>query len=230
MLWLIIGTILELSAFFQNSAGHGVQSVQVIIAPIFIAASVYVSFSGLLKKLEIDKVGFNRRAQSFLFIIGDIISFSLQIAGVVLQMIEDDKSLGQGLIITGFVVQIVSFCCFVILVISAHRKINNCMVQASMTGYYNWRNYIKILYTLATFFFIRNIFRLVEYVQGYGGYIFNHAVFAYIFDAAPMALVCAILVIMHPGFVYAAVAKFMMESKGFQYENGRGDGSSIEMA
>lgn len=135
MLWLIIGTILELSAFFQNSAGHGVQSVQVIIAPIFIAASVYISFSGLLKKLEIPKVGFNRRFQSFLFIIGDIVSFGLQIAGVVLQMIEDNKALGQGLIITGFVVQIVSFCCFVTLVISAHRIVNRTMVQSTMKGY-----------------------------------------------------------------------------------------------
>lgn len=228
MLWLIIGTILELSAFFQNSAGHGVQSVQVIIAPIFIAASVYISFSGLLKKLEIPKVGFNRRFQSLLFIIGDIVSFGLQIAGVVLQMIEDDKALGQGLIITGFVVQIVSFCCFVTLVISAHRIVNRTMVQSTMKGYYSWRTYFKVLYVLAILFFIRNIFRLVEYAQGYGGYIFNHAVFAYIFDASPMLIVCIILVIVHPGFVYAKVQKFMMESKGFKQDDMR-DQSSIEI-
>ncbi|CAD1813484.1 RTA1 like family protein [Candida parapsilosis] len=229
MLWLIIGTILELSAFFSNNAGNGVQSVQVIIAPIFIAASVYFSFSGLLKKLEIPKIGFNRRFQSFLFIIGDIISFGLQIAGVVLQMIEDDKSLGQGLIITGFIVQIVSFCCFFTLVIAGHRKVNRMPLQSIMKGYYSWRTYFKVLYVLALLFFIRNIFRLVEYAQGYGGYIFNHAVYAYIFDAAPMLIVCILLVIVHPGFVYAKVQKFMMEPRGDQ-EDDIVDKSSIEMA
>ncbi|KAI5967508.1 hypothetical protein KGF57_000348 [Candida theae] len=215
MLWLIIGIILEVTAFFQNSAGNGVQSVQVIIAPIFIAASVYVSFSGLLKNLEIDKIGFNRKAQSFLFIVGDIASFGLQVAGVVLQMIEDNKSLGQGLIITGFIIQIVSFCCFIALVISGHRTINTTVIQATMQGYYCWKSYFKALYVIAVLFFIRNVFRLIEYGQGYGKYIFNHAVFAYIFDAAPMLIVCAILVLVHPGFVYARVQKFMSESKGF---------------
>ncbi|KAI5952128.1 hypothetical protein CANMA_005115 [Candida margitis] len=216
-----------ISAYFQNSAGNGVQSVQVIIAPIFIAASVYVSLGGLLKKLEIFKVGFNRKFQSFLFIIGDI-TFGLQIAGVVLQMIEDNKALGQGLVIGGFVLQIISFCCFIALVALAHRKVNNTALQSKMTGFHSWRTYFKVLYAVIVLFFIRNIFRLIEYAQGFGGYIFDHAVFAYIFDSVPMLIVCTLLAIVHPGFVYSKVRGFMVEANGLQPDK-RMDQSSIEL-
>lgn len=204
MLWLIVGGILEISSYFSSNAGNGTQTVQVIIAPIFLAASVYISLGSLLKRLEVTSV-INNKLQSFLFIMGDIVSFGLQVSGVVLQMILDNKALGKGLAIGGFILQIVSFIGFVTLIVIAQRQIEDDPKHNTMQGFHSWRSYIKALYTVLTLFLIRNIFRLVEYSQGWGGFIFTHAVFAYIFDASTIALIYLILVIQHPGFTFQKI-------------------------
>lgn len=193
MLWLIIGLILEITGYFSSGGGHGVQTAQVIIAPIFLAASVYISFGGLMKRLQspsafIVSHGF----QSFLFIVGDILSFGLQIAGIVLQFVLDNSRVGTGMIIGGFALQIISFCCFVTLTFVSQRRLRANVLK--------W--YFTALYVIIVLFFIRNIFRLVEYAQGWNGYIFRHAAFAYVFDSTTMLLVCLILLVIHPGFVY----------------------------
>lgn len=202
MLWLIVGLILEITGYFSPGGGHGVQTVQVIIAPIFLAASVYISFGSLMKRLQAPTAfvvshGF----QSFLFIVGDIASFGLQIAGIVLQLMLENHNIGTGMIIGGFVLQLISFSCFLTLTIVSQRRLKNAKIDIAK-GIHTWQSYFKALYVIIVLFFIRNIFRLVEYSQGWNGYIFRHAAFAYIFDSTTMLFVCTILVLMHPGFVY----------------------------
>ena len=203
MLWLIIGLILEITGYFSSGGGHGVQTAQVIIAPIFLAASVYISFGGLMKRLQspspfIVSHGF----QSFLFVVGDIVSFGLQIAGIVLQLVLDNSGVGTGMIIGGFALQIVSFCCFVTLTFVSQRRLKTVNFPQ---GFHTWKSYITALYVIIVLFFIRNIFRLVEYAQGWNGYIFRHAAFAYVFDSTTMLLVCLILLVVHPGFIYEKI-------------------------
>lgn len=202
MLWLIVGIILEISAYFQNSAGHGTQSVQVIIAPIFIAASIYMSFGGVLKRAKIPSV-INSGLSSFLFIVGDIVSFGLQIAGIVLQMVLDNKAIGTGLVIGGFVLQLISFGCFLTLIILAHKKVRQDFTQELLYIL----TYFKVLYVTSAGFLVRNLFRIVEYGQGWGGFIFTHTIFVYIFDSIPMIVVCAILAFYNPGFIYEKLSK-----------------------
>ena len=212
MLWLIIGLILEITGYFSSGGGHGVQTVQVIIAPIFLAASVYISFGNLMKRLQspsafIISHGF----QSFLFVVGDIASFGLQIAGIVLQLVLDNSGVGTGMIIGGFALQIISFCCFVTLTFVSQRRLE---APNFAKGFHTWKSYITALYVIIVLFFIRNIFRLVEYAQGWNGYIFRHAAFAYVFDSTTMLLVCLILIVVHPGFVYEKIEQpAVMDSK-----------------
>lgn len=50
---------------------------------------------------------------------------------------------------------------------------------------------------------VRSIFRVVEYLQGFNGYILKHEAFLYIFDASLMLLVMVIFVMIHPSEVNA---------------------------
>jgi uncharacterized membrane protein YdbT with pleckstrin-like domain len=53
MLWVIVGGILIITGYAnKSSAGHECQSVQVVIAPIFIVATIYICFPKVLKKLN----------------------------------------------------------------------------------------------------------------------------------------------------------------------------------
>lgn len=208
MVWLIIGGILEITGYLSSGGGHGAQTVQVIIAPIFIAASVYISLGGLLKRLKVKNIiPINTSFQSILFIVVDVVCFGLQIAGIVLQLINDNKTIGTAMIIGGFVLQLLSFAYFLTLVILSHKKLVRFF---EFGGYkktrYSWSNYIKVMYCVISLFLIRNIFRLVEYAQGWNGYIFHHAIFAYIFDACTMVLIFLILVVIHPAFVYERIS------------------------
>lgn len=201
MFWLIVGGILEITAYATKNQGNGTQTVQAIIAPIFIAASVYVAFGKLLKRTEARQlIHINFNVTTTFFILGDIVSFGLQVAGIVLEFITS-RSLGTALIIVGFVIQLISFVCFLSLIIAYHRKRSQSENMIATDSRYSWISAVKTFYCLCALFFIRNIFRLVEYADGWGGFIFNHSVFAYIFDAFPMLLVLLVLSIIHPGFM-----------------------------
>lgn len=63
---------------------------------------------------------------------------------------------------------------------------------------------------------IRSIVRVVEYLQGYDGYIMTHEVYLYIFDALVMFIAVVSMNWIHPG----EVAKYVRE-----LEKGKRDGS-----
>lgn len=205
ILWLIIGGILELSGYAEKSAGNGSQSVQVIIAPIFLAASVYLSFGKLARKLDAEKISSSRsHIQSAIFVTGDVVSLGLQISGIVLGFMDEPKSLGKILVIIGFVLQLVSLFVFTYLVAKEHKRLSVVLLTPSQ-GIHSWKSYVIVIYIVLFLLFARYVYRVIEYAQGFGGYIFRHAVFAYILDGGLMALLMLLLCIIHPGFVYSNI-------------------------
>jgi hypothetical protein len=59
-------------------------------------------------------------------------------------------------------------------------------------GARHWRGLFGCMYATIALMFVRNIFRVVEYTQGYRGYLATHERFFYGFDFAPLIL-CFIL-------------------------------------
>lgn len=55
---------------------------------------------------------------------------------------------------------------------------------------------------------VRSIVRLVEFIQGFDGYIISHEVFIYVFDALPMFLVTVAFCI---GSYYGDVFELIFE-------------------
>lgn len=55
-----------------------------------------------------------------------------------------------------------------------------------------------ILYSTNALILLRSIFRVVEYAMGNDGYLMQHEVFLYLFDAAPMLLVMTAYVWKYP--------------------------------
>jgi hypothetical protein len=56
-----------------------------------------------------------------------------------------------------------------------------------------WQRHLIILYTTSGLILVRSVFRVVEYLQGNGGYLISHEYFLYVFDAILMAITMAIL-------------------------------------
>ena len=81
-----------------------------------------------------------------------------------------------------------------------------------------WRKHLNILYAASVLIMIRSIFRVVEYLQGFSGYLLSHEVYLYIFDAILMLFVMVILNVFHPSEVVALVNGGKAAKNGWKME------------
>lgn len=65
---------------------------------------------------------------------------------------------------------------------------------------------------------IRSIFRVVEYLQGFSGYLLSHEAYLYIFDAVLMFCAMVIFNIVHPSEVVALVEGGKAAKRGWKME------------
>jgi high-affinity Fe2+/Pb2+ permease len=64
-----------------------------------------------------------------------------------------------------------------------------------------WKKHMLSLYIVSLLIFMRSIVRVVEFLEGYGGYIMRHEAFLYVFDALVMWLAVITMNWIHPGEV-----------------------------
>jgi len=65
---------------------------------------------------------------------------------------------------------------------------------------------------------VRSIFRVVEYVQGFSGYLLSHEVYLYMFDSLLMFCVMVTFNVVHPSEVVALVSGGKAAKKGWKME------------
>ena len=56
-----------------------------------------------------------------------------------------------------------------------------------------------MLYAVSALVLLRNLVRIVEFVQGIDGAVASHEAFLYVFDAVPMGLVVILYTVLYPG-------------------------------
>lgn len=119
-----------------------------------------------------------------------------------------NHDLGSNITIGGLIVQLIFFGFFVVVTGVFHYRISRKPTPKSLAdreltrgqGFRqrNWFTILIGLYLVSFLILVRSIFRLVEYIQGYGGYIMNHEVFMYVFDAVLMWAAMAVMNVYHP--------------------------------
>jgi RTA1 like protein len=163
------------------------QAVLLLVAPALFAASVYMQLGRIVKSVEGEKYLFVRRTWlTKIFVAGDVISFCLQGGGGGLESgrTAQDVTTGANLVVGGLFVQIVFFGLFVLAAMIFDIKFQKQPVEKYADVPYR-RNMIA-LYVISILIFVRSIVRVVEFLQGYGGYVMAHEAFLYVFDAMPM--------------------------------------------
>lgn len=68
---------------------------------------------------------------------------------------------------------------------------------------------MRALYITSVLIMIRSVFRAVEYLQGFDGYLLSHEAYLYIFDAALMLIVMLIFNYIPPSEVTALLKEKM---------------------
>ncbi|PWY92331.1 RTA1 like protein [Aspergillus heteromorphus CBS 117.55] len=179
---------------------YAMQSALLLIAPAFLAASIYMTLGRIIRMLHADKQSvIGLRWLTKIFVTGDVLSFLMQASGAGL-MVSDtsDASTGEHVIIGGLFVQIIFFGFFLITALIFQKRLAKNPTSESVEMSRVWRRHMAALYVSSTFIFVRSILRVVEYIQGYNGYLMKHEAFIYIFDALLMFITMEVLQFIHP--------------------------------
>ncbi|WZH47095.1 RTA1 like protein-domain-containing protein [Fusarium acuminatum] len=179
-----------------------IQSIFLLVAPALFAASIYMELGRILTAI---------------FVTGDVISFFMQGGGGGMMSSDeaDTPDTGETLIVAGLFVQIVFFGCFVITSALFHKRLRLVPTQKVLTNNPPYARHLIALYVTSVLIFIRSRVRVIEFIQGFDGFIISHEIFIYLFDAVPMLAVMLIMNWVHPSEVKTLLTGGKM-AKGFR--------------
>ncbi|KAJ5731612.1 uncharacterized protein N7483_006120 [Penicillium malachiteum] len=181
---------------------YALQSVFILLAPSFFAASVYMILGRIIRGVDGNSNSLIRTTRlTKIFVCGDVLSFFIQSAGGGMLSSANSASslkLGENIIVGGLIVQILFFGFFVIVSVVFHRRMNAHPTSTWLNSSVQWGRYMYVLYAESTMIMVRCIYRVIEYIQGSSGTLQSHEAFAYIFDATLMLLVMVIFIWKHP--------------------------------
>ncbi|KAM0269458.1 hypothetical protein ACHAQH_009710 [Verticillium albo-atrum] len=191
------------SHFDQEAiGGFVIQSLLILVAPALYAASIYMILGRLIRALRAEHLSLIPvKWLTKIFVVGDVVSFTMQLGGGGIQAAGTFKlyQLGEKIIIVGLFVQIVIFSVFIVVSITFHTRLVGAPTPSAVANTVSWRRHLYVLYTTSLLILVRSAFRVVEYMQGNGGYLISHEIYIYIFDAVLMALSMAILAVWYVG-------------------------------
>ncbi|EED22361.1 conserved hypothetical protein [Talaromyces stipitatus ATCC 10500] len=185
------------------------QSALILIAPAFLAASIYMALGRIICMLEAEKLFIIRVGWlTKTFVTGDVLSFLMQASGAGLMVSNSaGPSTGEHVIIGGLFVQIIFFSLFTISAVVFQTRVAKTPSPRSIELKGLWTRHMIALYTASILILIRSVIRVVEYLQGYSGYLMKHEAFIYVFDALLMFITVLILQYAHPSEVNCLIGR-----------------------
>lgn len=180
------------------------QLMLILVAPVFLTATVYVT----LGKLRQAMFGTPKRrcSSTVFFVMTDVVAFCTQIGGSLVQVTGNLKimKIGDRVVLGGLSFQLVAMLIFLYLVFRFYQ------VAARRVLGERWRRQVVMLAVCVMCIWVRNLVRMIEFAQGFYGFISQNEAMLYIFDSFLMLAVLGIFAVLHPGlFVrkYVGVVK-----------------------
>lgn len=103
----------------------------------------------------------------------------------------------------GLALQLIFFLLFIVAAALFHARVRGNPTEKCKRLPYE--KHVWSLYIVSVLIFVRCLIRLIEYGQGFTGYIITHEAFLYIFDALLMWLSMAAMLFPHPSEVAALI-------------------------
>jgi hypothetical protein len=189
----------------ESIPGFIIQAILILVAPALFAASIYMLLGRIISLVDGEVHSLLRlKWLTKVFVVGDILSFTLQAGGGGIQAggTLDFLRLGERIIVGGLFVQIFFFSYFVISALWFHTRISAQPTALSIREETPWQKHIILLYATSTIILVRSVFRVVEYLMGNDGWVLRHEFMLYIFDTILMFAVVAIFILKHPGTLF----------------------------
>ncbi|KAF5010521.1 hypothetical protein FDECE_3338 [Fusarium decemcellulare] len=178
-----------------------IQSILILVAPAFYAASIYMVLSRLMMSVRAERFSIiPARWLTKIFVVGDILSFLVQSAGGSMMTMQNIKpSLAKTVVIIGLFIQVGVFSIFIVTAITFHVRMRRWPLAQSLDGTSTWRTTMGMMYATCFLIMLRSSFRIVEFMLGQDGYLMHHEWPLYAFDSALMFTVMVIYGVWYPG-------------------------------
>ncbi|KAF7128324.1 hypothetical protein CNMCM5793_002866 [Aspergillus hiratsukae] len=209
------------SHFFESSTTlYAIQTLLVLLAPTLYAASIYMLLGRVIKSLQAERLSpVPVKWMTKTFVAGDIVSFILQGAGggVMSAGSANSQDIGSYIIIAGLAVQLLFFGVFVLVACVFHFRFSNSQEAGSVVNSgrvpwtRSWKGLLWVLYLVSGLILIRSAFRMVEFAQGFDGYLISHEIFMYVLDAGLMFVLMVVMNVVHPAGVLGRVKGGLLE-------------------
>ncbi|GKT52213.1 protein RTM1 [Colletotrichum spaethianum] len=167
------------------------QSVLLLLAPILFAATLYMTLSRVIIAVHGQESSIiSTRWLTRFFVFSDCFSFLVQAGGSGFLVKPSRAHIGQVIVVTGLMFQIVMFGVFIVSILGFHlrfaRHVDNHRVR-----HVPWQSTLTMLYLTSIAVMLRNVYRVVEYVLGRESYLSVNEWPTYIFDALLMLFTMA---------------------------------------
>jgi SNF family Na+-dependent transporter len=124
----------------------------------------------------------------------------------------DALDTGSKVIIGGLFVQLIFFGIFIVIAVTFDLSVRKTPTPQA-EKHPVWQRHMWALYIGSALIMVRSVFRAIEYLQGFNGYLLSHEAYLYIFDAVLMLLAMALFNHVHPSEVVALIAQDEREYK-----------------
>lgn len=183
---------------------YAIWFVLILVSPLWINAFVYMIMGRMIYNfIPKQKVaGVPARRFGLFFVLLDILSFIIQLAGAV-QAVGNNISSSQilrGIHIYMGGVGLQQFFIIVFMILAIQFRHDLSQQASSQRISAAWRM-LHVIYAVLVLITARIIFRLVEYSSGLDSSIPNHEAYIYCLDSLPMLTALVLLNIVHPGWV-----------------------------
>ncbi|UJR07231.1 hypothetical protein I4U23_011519 [Adineta vaga] len=218
MITLLIGCIMEIIGYstriplvIQPVGQTGLYACMhacIILAPVFNAAIEYVLLGRLMHAVGDQYSLIKPKLVAWIFIVCDVFSLLMQTTGAGLLTTASknptNAQTGLNILLAGLSVNLASFAIFCVQVIYFDyrtRKSPPNFPSGSLCQK-GWRQFLYIIYLSSSLVLLRQIYRVIEFAQGFTGYLAIHEVYFYIFDTLLIFIATTIFVIFFPGNGY----------------------------
>lgn len=192
-----------------------IQSMLLLIAPAFFAASVYMILGRIILATDGEKHSVVRKLWlTKIFVTGDVISLLAQSAGGGIMSSGSLSTMhtGEKIVVFGLFVQLIFFGFFMYASIMFYIHIGKAPTSKSLDPDVPWRRHLWILMVVSLSIFARSIFRVIEYCSGNDGYLLKHEIFLYLFDSCLMLLVMVLFNACHPSEVTGTLVEVRQDN------------------
>ncbi|KAI2622406.1 RTA1-domain-containing protein [Hypoxylon sp. NC1633] len=179
-----------------NQNAYLIQITTLIIAPVFFTAALYVLLGTFISILGQEYSLISARTYTIIFMTCDVVSLVVQAAGGAMASSaagqQKDTKLGTNIMVAGVIFQLVAMTAFALLALDFCRRSSKLDTP---------REYNKILVaSLISLIAIyaRSIFRAIELIEGWTGYLMMYEAYFIALDGALMAIAVGIFLLFDP--------------------------------